>query len=210
MGCLGIAEAFGQDVLDRLRRPASGEGAGHDPGHPVEVTRTPQLGQHPVDAVVLLVDVLEQQDAAARRAGRAGGQRGGKQAQRAAGGDAASRAGDHGDGPRIPDHGGLFRPHQGAQQGAERVVRRALPDGDHRPEYRRPAELDRHRLEHRRHVRVAGQHLRRHPGRQPSQSIASRVRCAPEPPRANRIPAMPGSVSADRRSPARIASSPAR
>ena len=64
-GHLERAEAFGQDVLDRLRRPAAGEGPGHDAGHPVEITRTPQLGQHPVDAVVLLVDVLEQQDAAA-------------------------------------------------------------------------------------------------------------------------------------------------
>jgi len=68
------AETFGQHVLDQLGGTAVGEGPRHDAGHPVEVARTAQLGQHPVDAVVLLVDVLEQQDAAARRAGRAGGQ----------------------------------------------------------------------------------------------------------------------------------------
>ena len=147
-----------------LRRAAVGEGAGHDAGHPVEIARTPQLGQHPVDAVVLLADVLEQQDAAAGGPGRAGAQRGHQQAQRAAGGDAAGRAGDHGDGLRIPDHGSLLGPHQGAEQGAERVMRRALPDGDHGAEDRRPAQPDRHRFQHRGDIGVAGYDLGRDPG----------------------------------------------
>ena len=67
MGTLRLLEVFGEDVRDHFRRTAAGERAGHDPGHPVQVARTARLGQHPVDPVVLLVDILDQQDAAAGR-----------------------------------------------------------------------------------------------------------------------------------------------
>ena len=159
-----ITETFGQDVLDQFRGAAAGERPGHDAGHAVQVAGTAQLGEHPVQAVLLLVDVLEQQDAAAGRPGRAGTQGGREQAQRAAHRDSAGHAGHQRHRFRVLDHGRLLRAHQRAQQRPERVVRRGLPDRGHRTEQRRPAEPDRHRLEHGRHIGVASQHLGRHPG----------------------------------------------
>ena len=62
-----VGETLGQDRLDAGSRTAVREGAGDDTGHTVQVTRTPQLSQHPVDPVVLFVDVFDQHDPAAGR-----------------------------------------------------------------------------------------------------------------------------------------------
>jgi len=72
-------EPFAQDLVDGVvARPGLGKRTRDHPAHVVEPAGPQQLGQHPVDSVRLLADVLEQDDAAPRRTRLAGADAGGE------------------------------------------------------------------------------------------------------------------------------------
>jgi len=159
-----VAEPFEQDRLDRGRLAAAGERAGDDPGHAVQIAGAAQLGEHPVDPVLLLVHVFEQQDPAAGRPGGAGADRRGEQGQVPAQGEAPGRPADQRHRVGVGDRRRFPGTHQCPEQGGERVVHGGARGGDHRAVQRRPAEPGRDGLQDRRHVRVAREHLRRQRG----------------------------------------------
>jgi len=158
------AEPLGQDLLDGRWFAAAGERPGHDPGDAVQVAGPAQLREHAVQPVLGLVLFLDEQDAAPGRPRRVGAERRRQQRQVAAERHAARGSARQPRGHRVADLGGLLRVHQRSEHRAERVVDGRAGRHEVRAQQRGPAELAGHRLEHGRHVRVAGQHLRRQPG----------------------------------------------